>query len=260
MATEAFRPNPNSSASRTRVAYRPVNRTVERIFFGGMAILLCVIVVIGFSRTYFLVGMTSAPLPNALVHVHGAVFTLWMVLFLTQVALVSARRVAWHRSLGTIAFCLPPIMIGLGTAAAIDGLRRGVRIGPLDPAVSMAIPLLGMVAFTILIVGAWRTRRRPDSHKRLILFATIGLTDAALGRFPWRQMGMSPASGAVLSLGAVLLLVVIYDLVSLHRIHRSTMWAAPLTFAIGAFAVPIGMTPAWHGFAGFLMRNVAPYV
>ena len=41
-----------------------------------------------------------------------------------------------------------------------------------------------------------------------------------------------------------------------HRIHRSTLWAAPLTFAVGAFAVPIGMTSAWHSFAAFLARTL----
>jgi hypothetical protein len=30
------------------------------------------------------------------------------------------------------------------------------------------------------------------------------------------------------------------------------MWAAPLVFASVALAVPIGMTPAWHAFAGLL--------
>jgi len=36
--------------------YRPVNRWGERIFFGGMAVLLCVVVFIGFSPTYFRAG------------------------------------------------------------------------------------------------------------------------------------------------------------------------------------------------------------
>ena len=245
-----------SAAQRTR----PVNRTHERIFFGGMAILLCVVVIIGFAPTYFMAGMIHAPLPAPILHIHGAAFTLWMVLFLIQSALISAKRVAWHRSFGTIAFCLPPIMIVLGVIAGIDALARGVMIGPLDPAVSLAIPLLGISSFTILILAAWRARRRPDAHKRLILLATIELTDAALGRFPWSRMNMSPAAGAVTGLGILVLLVVLYDLVSLHRLHRSTMWAAPLTFLVGALSVPIGMTPAWHSFAGFLARNVAPHL
>ena len=251
MATEAL-PTPRSLSRRP--AYRPVNRTVERIYFGGMAILLCIVVIIGFTPSYYGAGIVRAPLPSPILHVHGAVFSLWMILYLVQSALISARRVAWHRSLGTIAFLLPPVMILLGTIAAIDALKRGVRIGPLDPAVSLSIPLLGITAFTFVIFASWRARRRPDAHKRLILLATVALTDAALGRFPWDRIGISPAAGAVTGLGILVALVVVYDLVMLRRLHRSTMWAAPLIFAVGAFSVPIGMTAAWHSFAAFLLR------
>ncbi|MDP9172195.1 MAG: hypothetical protein M3N54_16380 [Acidobacteriota bacterium] len=238
--------------------YRPVNRTAERVFFGGTAALLCLVVFIGFSPTYFRAGMLAAPLPAPILHIHGAVFTLWMTIYLVQAALISASRVAWHRSLGIVAFCLPPIMIVLGVIAALDALGRKVSIVPLAPAVSLAIPLLGIACFTVLIFAAWKARRRPDAHKRLILLATMGLADAALGRFPWDRMGISPAVGAVTGLGILILLVVAYDLFSLHRVHRSTMWAAPLTFAVGAFAVPVGMTAAWHGFAAFLGRTIVP--
>jgi fumarate reductase subunit C len=257
MATETLYP-PKSDPRPS--LYRPVNRTAERIFFSSMAMLLCAVVFVGFSPTYFRAGMLRAPLPSPILHVHGAVFTLWMVLYLVQTTLISARRVAWHRSLGTIAFCLPPVMIILGVIAAIDALGREVSIGKLDPAVSSAIPLIGIVGFSIVIFASWRARRRPDSHKRLILLATMGLTEAAFGRFPWKQLGLPPAAGAVTGLGILILLLIAYDLVSLHRIHRSTLWAAPLTFAFGALAVPIGMTPAWHSFAGFLARNVAPHL
>jgi hypothetical protein len=251
MATDALGA---SKALPRKPLYRPVNRAFERGFFAGMAVLLCVIVVIGFTPTYFGAGMMRAPLPSPILQFHGAVFTLWMVLFLTQSALISARRVAWHRSLGTIAFCLPPIMIVLGYMAAINALHRGVRIGPLDPATSAAIPLLGITWFTVIIFAAWEARRRPDAHKRLVLLATIGLTEAAWGRFPWSHLGLPPAAGAVAGLGLLVALVIAYDLISLHRLHRSTMWAAPITFAVGGFAVPIGMTGAWHGIAGLLGR------
>jgi hypothetical protein len=257
MATETLASAPPDVR---RPLYRPVNRTAERVFFGGMAILLCVVVVIGFTPTYFGAGVFRAPLPSPILQVHGAVFTLWMILFLAQTALISARRVRWHRSFGTVAFCLPPIMIVLGVIAALNALHRGVQIGPLDPSTSLAIPLLGIVCFAIVIYASWRTRRRPDAHKRLILLATIGLTEAALGRFPWAHMGVPPAGGAVIGLGVLVLLVVAYDLFALHRIHRSTMWAAPLTFAVNALAVPIGMTAGWHAFAALLGRTVAAHL
>jgi hypothetical protein len=256
MATDAIQSNLKSTVHRAR----PVNRTVERLFFGGMAILLCVIVIIGFTPTYFGAGMMHAPLPNTLLHIHGGVFTIWMVLYLVQTALISVRRVAWHRTFGTIAFCLPPVMICLGTVAAIDALARGVHIGPLDPSTSLSIPLIGIALFTVVIFASWQARRRPDAHKRLILLATAGLTEAAFGRFPWEKMGISPAGGAVAGIGILTALMVAYDLFALHRIHRSTMWAAPLTFLVAALSVPIGMTPLWHSFAGFLLHNIAPHI
>ncbi|HEY9125969.1 MAG TPA: hypothetical protein VIM62_02525 [Acidobacteriaceae bacterium] len=253
MATEAF---PPVGAERVRPLYRPVNRSLERVFFAGMAVLLCVVVVYGFSRTYFLAGMMRAPLPSPILHVHGAIYTLWMVVYVAQTALISARRVAWHRTLGVFGFCLPPVMIALGVIAALDALHRGVEIGPLDPATSLAIPLVGIAFYTPVIWAAWATRRKPDAHKRLILFSTCGLVEAALGRFPWAQIGLPPGGGAVIGLGALLVLPVLYDLISLHRLHRATMWGVPVIFIGGAAAVPIGMTPAWHAFAGFLAAHV----
>src|SRR5216683_4990345 len=247
-------------ASGRRPTYRPVNRTVERVFYSSMAILLCICVYIGFSPTYFQAGMMRAPLPSPILHIHGAVFTLWMLLFAVQAAFISAGRVKWHRSLGTVAFCLPPIMIVLGVIAAIDALHRGVKIGPLDPAVSAAIPLIGIVGFTIVIYASWRARRRPDAHKRLILIATMGLVAAAFARFPWDRIGLPPAAGAVIGLGFLILILIVYELISIHRIHRSTIWAAPVVFATVALAVPIGMTPAWHAFAALLNRTIGPHI
>lgn len=256
MATDAV----IAPASSHRLTYRPVNRTAERVFYTGMSILLCVCVYIGFSPTYFQAGMLRAPLPSPILHIHGAVFTLWMLLFVVQAALISARRVKWHRSFGTVAFCLPPIMIVLGVIAAIDALHRGVRIGPLDPSVSAAIPLIGIVGFTIVIYASWRARRRPDAHKRLILIATMGLVAAAFGRFPWDRIGFPPAAGADAGLGVLLLILIVFELVTIRRIHRSTMWAAPVVFLTVALSVPIGFTPAWHAFAAFLNRTIGPHL
>lgn len=243
-----------------RPLHRPVNRTAERVFFAVMVLLVWAAVLIGFWPTYFGAGVFDAPLPSPILPWHGAVFTLWLVLLLVQSVLVSAGRVKLHRTLGTVFFCLPPLMVVLGVIAALDALHRGVRIGPLDPAVTLAIPLFDIVGFSVVIYAAWSTRRRPDAHKRLVMLATIGLTYAAFGRFPWERMGISPAAGGVMGIGALILLMVAYDLISLHRIHRATMWAAPFTFVINAFSVPIGQTAAWHGFVALLGRTVAAHL
>jgi hypothetical protein len=56
----------------------------------------------------------------------------------------------------------------------------------------------------------------------------------------------------MVGVGGLLLVLMIFELITIRRIHRSTMWAAPLAFASVALAVPIGMTSAWHAFAALL--------
>jgi hypothetical protein len=88
----------------------------------------------------------------------------------------------------------------------------------------------------------------------------LSLVEAGFGRFPWRSLGLTPAVGAQGMVALFLVILVAYDLFSLRRVHRTTMWAAPLTLAFSVLAVPIGMTPLWRGFTAFLAQHVAPHV
>lgn len=74
----------------------------DDIFFPAMALLILGIVVTGFGRSYFLAGMVLAKLPNGLVHVHGAVFILWIFLLFAQPWLIAAHKVKWHMKLGVL--------------------------------------------------------------------------------------------------------------------------------------------------------------
>jgi hypothetical protein len=60
-------------------AIRHSGPRIDKLFFPGAAVLILGTVFIGFARTYYLAGVFRAPLPNLLVHVHGAVFSLWIL-------------------------------------------------------------------------------------------------------------------------------------------------------------------------------------
>jgi hypothetical protein len=62
------------------------NHGYENLFFSSMAGVFLVSVFIGFARTYYLAGLFRAPLPNLLVHIHGAVFSAWILLLITKIA------------------------------------------------------------------------------------------------------------------------------------------------------------------------------
>lgn len=61
------------------------------------------------------VAFSLAPLPSLIIHVHGAAFSCWMLLLLTQTTLVSAGRVDIHRRLGIAGFLLAWAMVVLGS-------------------------------------------------------------------------------------------------------------------------------------------------
>jgi hypothetical protein len=79
-------------------------RRFDNYFFTGMGLLMAVTVFVGFAPSYYLAGMFHAPLPSLIIHLHGSVFTGWILLFITQTSLVSAGRVDIHRRLGIVGF------------------------------------------------------------------------------------------------------------------------------------------------------------
>ena len=108
-------------------------RRHHHIFFSGMALLMLVTVFVGFGPTYYLAGVFRAPLPSLIIHLHGAAFSCWVLLLITQTSLVLAGRVDIHRRLGMAAFGLACLMVVLGILAATDSLVREAGAARRDP-------------------------------------------------------------------------------------------------------------------------------
>jgi hypothetical protein len=230
-------------------AHKRPTRQYDNYFFSAMALLILVTVFVGFARTYFLAGVFRAPLPNLLVHIHGAVFSSWILLLITQIALVSAGRVDVHRRLGVAGFALACLMVILGVMTATNLMARGRSPVPVfDAQTFYAIPMGGMLIFATLIFFAYRNRSNPAAHKRLILIATIALLDAPTGRPPFTVITAHPFMDSIF-VYTFLLLIIAYDLWSTGKVQRATLWASLFVLVAGQLRVPIGQTAAWHHFA-----------
>jgi FtsH-binding integral membrane protein len=221
-------------------------RRYDHVFFSSLALLMLVTVFVGFARTYYLVGVFNAPLPSLTIHLHGAAFSCWILLLVTQTSLVAAGRVDIHRRLGIAGFLLACLMVILGVLAATDSLVR--EAGPVgrDPKFFYIVPLTDMVIFATLVFFAFRARSNPASHKRLIYIATTALLIAAVAR--WPMMHRNAGLAAIYSY-IFLLILVAYDLWSTRKIHRATIWAGAFLIFVQQIRVPIGRTAGWHAFA-----------
>ena len=235
-------------------------RRAERAFFGGMSALIAVTILLGFARTYYLrmlVGAPSPPIPTLtpLIHVHGLLFTGWIVLLLAQTGLVAAGRVDVHRRLGFAGAAVAVLMIGVGTLTALHGVVRGVSPGGMDPRRFLAMPLFALVVFGLLLFAGLRARRDPQSHKRLVLLATIALLPPALARWMIVYLGLPLPS--VLAVSTLFILpLVAWDWKTLGRLHRATLWGGLLVVASGPLRLAIALTPAWLAFADWAVAFV----
>jgi hypothetical protein len=240
---------------------RPTNRRVEHLFFSGMAAVILASVFVGFAHTYYLAGMFNAPLPNRLVHVHGAVFTCWIVLLIAQVSLVSAGRVDLHRRLGLLGFGLACLMVILGLLVATDSLARHAAPGDLGMRVRAfyAVPLTAMLLFSTLIYFAFRNRFNPAAHKRLILIATIALLDAAFDRWPIPVDWWGFRATALLCVLPLLLLIVGYDYWSTGKVLRVTILAGLLLVVAQQLRAPIGRSAPFQTFAAWMQTHAPSF-
>ena len=135
----------------------------------GMALAMFGVVYLGFARSFFLRPLfPDHPSPSEpIFYVHGAVFTAWLVLLVTQPFLVTAGRTDLHRALGRLGAVLAASMLVLGVTAAIVAARRPTGfIGvPVPPLQFLTIPLFGMTLFATFVALAIVKRHdaRPTS-------------------------------------------------------------------------------------------------
>jgi hypothetical protein len=216
----------------------PRRLRADDIFFPAMALLALGIVVTGFGQSYFLAGMVRAKLPNALVHIHGALFVSWILLLLIQTMLVAVRKVKWHIALGVLGLILPPLMVIFGTLTLFDSIRRAQL--PIPPEILLVGDSEQLILFIVLISWAMIARRNAASHKRLMVLGTFAILGPAIDRW---NFGLPVTIGVSLALP---LFIVAYDLFVLRRVHRSTAIGYAMIATMILTLLPVSSLPVWQ--------------
>ena len=235
----------------------PVARGSERRFFSAMAALIVFTAVAGFARTYFLRPVLPAaaqPELTPLIHVHGVLFTGWVLLFLVQVRLVAAKRIDLHRRLGVVGAVLAALMVAVGTLTAVQGVVRGVAPFGIEPRRFLIVPLFAIGLFAGFVFAGVRARRDSQSHKRLMLLGTIALLPPAIAR--WVLL-LGLGAPVVLLISTLFLLpLVAWDLRTQRRLHPVTLWGGLLLVVSGPLRLVLAQTDGWLRISAWLVGLV----
>jgi len=237
-------------------AIRVGRSSPDRVFFPVIALTIIIFVVIGFAQSYYFSAFTEAPALSGLLHLHGLLFSAWLLLFLSQALLIRSGQASVHRRLGAVGVGLAPLMIIVGALVVIEGALQF----PV-PAWLYSIAFGDLVMFGFFVALAVHYRAKSAIHKRLMLLATITIIDAGTARWPFMttifQDDPTLIVGAIWMYALADLLIVValvYDRVAHGRIHPTYVWGGMALVISQAARLAVIETAPWQALSGALLR------
>ncbi len=238
-------------------------------FYVSMAAIFAAVAFSGFFMTYWLPVTRGTFIGSAMLHLHGLLFTLWTLFFLSQALLVANGGLRHHKAWGLAGISLATAMVFVGLAVGITGLERRLSLGYGDAARAFAIvPVSAVCLFGGLVAAAVANLRRPEWHKRFMLVATAALLQPAIARYFFlaagktdastRQMGPPPAVEFTMMPAFVadtlIIAAILYDWKERGRPHPAYLWGFGSVLLVQASRPFLSRTQAWYDFADFLVR------
>ncbi|WP_372017424.1 hypothetical protein [Pseudoxanthomonas sp. 10H] len=233
-----------------RVEARPRAR-----FFLAMGVLFLAVALAGFTGTYFVPLARRSFSAPAVVHVHGALLFGWLLLFIAQAWRVRQRRMVQHRRWGWFGAGLCVAIMASGVGVGLFATRRDLAAGGGDFALGQFVNILvEMLLFGALVGAAVAMRRDGESHKRLLLLATISALAPAWLRFRHFLPGV-PHPFVTFSIVAdtLLLVAIARDWLMLRRVHPVYLWAGGAMVAVHAIELLAITSAPWTGMARWLL-------
>ncbi|MGI4756471.1 MAG: hypothetical protein ACRYGF_06435 [Janthinobacterium lividum] len=194
---------------------RPQPKRRDDIFFLCMVAAILSVNFVGFAKTYYLAGVFRAPLPGPLVHIHGALFTSWLLLLAVQTALVAVNRIRLHRTFGVLGGIIASGMLLFGSMVTASALRRHAFPTEGRAAFILVADVGALILFALFVTIGLLKRNDVVQHKRLMLLASIAILGPALSRWSFPFMKWPPAVFLLWLMFPLSLLV--FDTVSRRR-------------------------------------------
>ncbi|MDT8758525.1 hypothetical protein MZO42_07430 [Sphingomonas psychrotolerans] len=220
----------------------------DRLFFGSAAIALLLVTLIGFAPTYYFSYFTTAPALTPLVHLHGVVFSGWMLFYAGQTWLIGAGNSRLHRRVGMAGAALAVLVFVVGVVTTITLARANLHAAVRHGAPPI-FPLGAITAFAVLCTAGIVLRQRPMHHKRLMLLATVALATTPLARITRMVTdAVTPPVGGIILSDLFLLALIAFDLRQRGRLHPATLAGGGFLIASQLFRIGFGQTALWRSF------------
>jgi hypothetical protein len=212
-------------------------------FWISVFMLACTLVGFGSSLLTGKFNDVESPLPSYIM-LHGIVLTAWFGWLVLQTSLVRANNLAVHRRTGIVGIIIgllvivttPQVFLRTPQRLMSRGLEWGSDMSEF-PALGVEgrtfeqfspMVIFGGVAnivnFALLLGAAIWWRSSSETHKRMMVLASIAIFPPALARIS-RWPGLGGEDGAFLPIAILAMLVtpLVHDKVTDGRFHKATL-------------------------------------
>lgn len=230
-------------------------------YFFAVNVFLLLVVLIGFSPSFFLRSLSDAkPLPIYMI-IHGIACTAWFIAIVLQSYWIKIGKTPRHRSYGTYFSLIVPLIVITGYAVILYAMGNyHSKFPPLLNGSEIegersftALILVGdaiqLIIVSLFVYVGYRYRNKVATHKRSMLIASVLISQQAfvrLGKFDFLMIGDNPgASGgiyATLVPFLILISLVVYDLVEFKKVERVSIIGVTSYILFVASAMMLNVT------------------
>jgi hypothetical protein len=249
---------------------QPASRSEAQAYFVLLAGACVVVAFGGFSITYWGPLATGTLDVPPLFHLHGLLFSAWTLFFLSQAWLAANGPIASHRALGLLGIALATAMVFVGIWTALASLDLAIAGGFEEAGRRFVIaPITGILFFAVVVGFAIANVRRPETHMRLMLLASISIMQPAVARVVRAIMAPNappPGSGrpppvemtytAAAIVDVLLLAAIFFDWRTRGKVHPVYLIGGAALIAVQFSRGPLSTTPLWNGFLDALLGLV----
>ncbi|MGC3980898.1 MAG: hypothetical protein QM808_06555 [Steroidobacteraceae bacterium] len=158
-------------------------RSPEGLLYVGLSLLIASIAVAGFAPLGIRQLLNHDLPKDAVIHVHAAVYVIWLGLFFAQTVCAAMDKMIFHRRMGKFLVGYGVLMYVVGLAVTLNRFIKNVHSGDIALAEQINFaPFTDMIAFPLLFGAAIYFVKQPEVHKRLMVVACTVLLYAAMVR------------------------------------------------------------------------------
>lgn len=223
-------------------------------FYTTFGLVVIAIVVIGFSRTYYLKAWFNATPLTVRLQLHGFALSAWLVFFIVQARLVAAHRLTLHKRLGIVGAALAGLAVATTYATVFEAATLAVAQGSPTALTRFYSGLELATMFGLFVVAGIVFRKHPEIHKRLMVLAMLAAVGPGAHRAVTLIAGQVVRDPHIIVIALLLVGALAYDWRTRGTPHPILVWGGALLIALQMTRRLVGGSAVWQHVGNWLVN------